>query len=274
MPKKKTDLNPREEGVSNSTCNISPLHVLSTLKMIGASPSKVASVKTKSDMCQHISRALGLNCLRDWKFKAFLGSGVYGSIFSVRSKSGAVRAAKIVSVNPAPEVRAQRKMADIGIAPKLYDSCKLSGNVWVIIMEKIDGTLQDLVGGAKGLSRRRLDSIFREVVILVEKMEEARVCHGDLSLDNVGYVTRPDGRLRLVLIDFGWSGHHVPMFDMTSLAQSLLFTKNEVNRNYLYDKTHQYLVKKHNFRIPGSTDGFDAFFKDMQKAYVTNVKRL
>ena len=267
---------PRTKESDRSVCNISPLQVVNTLKKMGAPKDKISSVRTRSNMCAHISKALGKKCLANWKFKSFLGSGTYGSIFSVTNSRGSVRAAKIVSVDPGPEVRAQRKLASIGVAPKLYDSCKLSKGVWVMIMEQVDGSVQDLVAGAgqKSLGKRKLNNIFGEIVRNVEAMEAANLCHGDLSLDNLGYVTRPDGSVRLMLIDFGWSGKHVPMFDMTSLAQSLLFTKNEVNRNYLYSKTHAYILKKHNFRIPESTERFDELFGDLQKTFAANLIRI
>ncbi|CAM9106737.1 unnamed protein product [Ectocarpus sp. 12 AP-2014] len=255
------------------TCNISPLQVVNTLKRMGAPTSKIASVRTRSDMCRNITQALDHKCLKTWKFKAFLGSGAHGSTFSIKNKSGVVRAAKIVGVDPRPEIRAQRKMASIGVAPKVYDSCKLARGVWVLTMEQVDGSVQDLVGGHKSLSKKKLSNLFQEIVKTVEAMEEAGVSHGDLSLDNIGYVTRPDGSFRVILIDFGWSGRLVPMFDMTSLAQSLLFTKNEVNREYLYGKTHAYILKKHGFMLPESTEGFDSLFRDFQKRFVANLRQ-
>lgn len=258
----------------DGVCNISPLQVTNTLKMMGAPSNKIASVKTRSDMCRNITQALGLKCLKNWKFKAFLGSGAHGSAFSIENKNGVVRAAKIVSVDPGPEVKAQKKMASIGVGPRVYDSCKLTKGVWVLVMEQVDGSVEDLVGGQKSLSKTKLRNLFQEIVKTVEAMEAANVSHGDLSLANIGYVARPDGTLRIVLIDFGWSGQHVPMFDMTSLAQALLFTKNEDNREYLYGKTHDYILKKYKFMLPESTDGFDVLFRDFQKKFVANPREL
>lgn len=250
------------------TCNISPLQVVSALKKMGAPSHRIASVKTRSDMCRNITQALDLNCLKNWKFKAFLGSGAHGSTFSIVNKNGTIRAAKIVSVDPCREVRAQRKMASIGVAPKVYDTCKLAKGVWVLTMEQVDGSVQDLVGGTKSLGKKKLRSLFQEIVKIVEAMEKANVSHGDLSLDNIGYIVRPDGSYRVMLIDFGWSGKHVPMFDMTSLAQALLFTKNEHNREYLYDKTHAYILAKYNFTLPESAYGFDELFREFQQKFV------
>lgn len=255
------------------TCNISPLQVLQALQVMGAPSRKISSVKTKSNMCHHITTALSRKCLKNWKFKAFLGSGTYGSAFSVTNANGVVRVAKIVHENPAPEVRAQKRLSSIGVAPKLYDWCKISHGVWVLIMEKVDGSLQDLVGGQKSLGKTKLSNIFKGIVKNVEIMEKNNVSHGDLSLDNIGYVSRPDGTIRILLIDFGWSAKHVPVFDMASLAQSLLFTRNEVNRDFLYDKTRSYIWKKHKMRIPESTAGFDRLFKDFQKDFVTNLRK-
>lgn len=260
------------ETDDGATCNISPLQVVNTLKTMGAPAHKIASVRTRSDMCRNITQALELNCLKNWTFKAFLGSGAHGSTFSIRNRKGTVRAAKIVSVDPGPEVRAQRKMASIGVAPKVYDYCKLAKGVWVLTMERIDGSVQDLVGGQSSLSRKKLSNLFQEIVKTVEAMEKANVSHGDLSLDNIGYMTRDDGSYRVLLIDFGWSGKHVPMFDMTSLAQALLFTKNENNRQYLYDKTRAYILAKYNFALPESAQGFDVLFKDFQKKFVADLR--
>lgn len=254
-------------------CNISPLQVVNTLKRTGASKRRIASIRTRSDMCRNITEALDLKCLKGWYFERFLGSGSHGSIFSVRNKKGVVRAAKIVTVDPGPEVRAQKKLASIGVAPRVFDSCKLSKGVWVMILEQVEGTLEDLVGGHKSIGKRKLHDIFREIVRNVEAMEAANVSHGDLALDNIGYVTRTDGSLRVMLIDFGWSGRHVPMFDMTSLAQSLLFTKNEANRDFLYDKTRAYISNKYGLDIPDSTDGFDELFRGFQKRFVSTLRR-
>lgn len=269
MPKKGA---PWYETGDGDTCNISPLQVVNTMIRMEASTRKIFSVRTRSDMCRNITQTLDLKCLKNWKFSAFLGSGSHGSTFSIKNKSGAVRAAKIVSVDPGPETRAQKRLASIGVAPKVYDSCKLSKGVWVLIMEQVEGSVQDLVGGQKSLSKSRLNNLFREIVRNVEAMETANVSHGDLSLDNMGYVTLPDGGIRVMLIDFGWSGKHVPMFDMASLAQALLFTKNEVNRDYLYDKTHSYIEKKYGFTLPDSTHGFDALFRKFQKKFVKELR--
>ncbi|CAM9555032.1 unnamed protein product [Ectocarpus sp. 8 AP-2014] len=261
------------ETGDGETCNISPLQVVNTLKRMGAPSHRIAGVKTRSDMCRNITQALDLNCLKNWKFKAFLGSGAHGSTFSIVNKSGIVRAAKIVGVDPCREVRAQRKMASIGVAPKVYDTCKLAKGVWVLTMEQVNGSVQDLVGGHKSLGKKKLKSLFQGIVKTVEAMEKANVSHGDLSLDNIGYVVRADGSYGVMLIDFGWSGEHVPMFDMTSLAQALLFTKNEHNREYLYDKTHAYIKAKYNFTLPESAHGFDVLFRDFQQTFVTKHRQ-
>lgn len=262
-----------KDGGDREPCNISPLQVVNTLKRTDASKSRIASIRTRSDMCRNITQALDLKCLKGWHFKRFLGSGSHGSIFSVRNRKVVVRAAKIVTVDPGPELRAQKKMASIGVGPRVYDSCKISKGTWVMILEQVEGTLEDLVGGHKNIGKRRLADIFREIVLNVEAMEAANVSHGDLSLDNIGYVTRTDGSLRVMLIDFGWSGRHVPMFDMTSLAQSLLFTKNEANRDFLYEKTRAYISNKYDFDIPDSTDGFDDLFRRFQQRFVSKLRK-
>jgi len=188
-----------------STCNISPINVINTLKKLGATKSRIKAVRSRSDTCN-------------------------GVIFSVINKNGSMRAAKIVTVNPKSEVKFQKKLAKDGLAPKVFHSCKMSDNMWVIIMEKIDGSLGDLVGGHRSLSSKMLSRVY----------------------ENVGYIVLPEGGVRLILIDFGWTGPYVPMFDAVSLSQALLFTRNKVNRDFLVGKMMKYIENRYDFKLPGS----------------------
>lgn len=254
-------------------CNISPIHVVNTLKKMGAPKSKIKSIRARSDTCEAISGALGMKCLKNWKFSSFLGSGTHGVIFTVINKSGTVRAAKIVTSNPKSEVKVQKKLAKIGIAPKVYHTCKLSDKLWVVIMEKVDGSLGDLVGGHRGLSTRVLTKISDEIIRNIEIMEDKNISHGDLSLENVGYIILPDGDIKLITIDFGWSGSYVPMFDMVSLTQALLFTKNKVNRDFLYKKMTKYIEEKYHYKMPGSALAVDTLFRDFQNRYIQEMRK-
>ena len=256
-----------------STCNISPIHVVNTLKKLGAPKSRIKSVRSRSDTCNFISDALAMKCLKNWKFSSYLGSGTHGVIFSVVNKGGTTRAAKIVTMDPKSEIKTQKKLAKIGIAPKVYHSCKLSDDMWVIVMEKIDGSLGDLVGGHRSLSAKMLSRVYEELVRNIEVMERKNLSHGDLSLENVGYVILPDGGVRLMLIDFGWSGKYVPMFDMVSLTQALLFTKNKTNRDFLYKKMAKYIEDKYHYKLPGSALAVDTLFRDFQNRYIQEMRR-
>ncbi len=255
------------------TCNISPIQVVNTLKKLGASKSRIKAVRSRSDTCRVISDALSVRCLKNWRFSAFIGSGSNGVIFAVVSKSGTTRAAKIVTADPAAEVRIQRRLAKIGLAPRVSHACRISDGLWVVVMEKVDGTLGDLVGGHRSLSARMLSKVFEEIVRVVEVMEDKNVSHGDLSLENVGYVALPDGDLRLVLIDFGWSGPYVPMFDVVSLSQALLFTRNKTNRDFLIGRLAKYVEGRFHYKLPGSAVSVDTLFRDFQQRYVQELSR-
>lgn len=254
-------------------CNISPIQVVNTLKKLGATKSRIKGVRSRSDTCQFISDALAMKCLKNWKFSSYLGSGTHGVIFSVVNKSGTIRAAKIVTQNPKSEVKVQKKLAKIGLAPKVFHSCKISDDMWVVIMEKVDGSLGDLVGGHRSLSSKMLSKIYDELIRNIELMEKKNISHGDLSLENVGYVVLPDGDIRVILIDFGWSGKYVPMFDMVSLTQALLFTRNKVNRDFLIGKMTKYIEKKYDYKLPGSAISIDTLFRDFQNRYIQEMRR-
>ena len=256
-----------------STCNISPIHVVNTLRKLGAPKSVIKSVRSRSDTCQAISDVLGMKCLKNWKFSSYLGSGTHGVIFSIENRSGSTRAAKIVTMDPRSEVKVQKRLAKLGLAPKVIHSCKLSDDMWVVIMEKVDGSLGDLLGGHRSLSVRMLNRVYDELVRNIELMESRNISHGDLSLDNVGFVTLPDGDIRLILIDFGWSGSYVPMFDMVSLSQALLFTKNKTNRDFLYKKMAKYIKDKYHYNLPGSAVAVDTLFRDFQSRYIQEMRR-
>jgi tRNA A-37 threonylcarbamoyl transferase component Bud32 len=255
-------------------CNISPLHVINTLKQMGAPKSKINSVRSRADTCESISSVLNIKCLKSWRFASYLGSGNNGIIFSIEhKKNGAVRAAKIVTVDPKSEVKIQKKAHKKGIAPKVFHSCKLSKDLWVVIMEKIDGSLGDLVGGHRSLSKVMLTKIYKEIVRNIIRMEKSNITHGDLSLENMGYVIQPDGDIKIIVIDFGWSSTYVPMFDMISLTQALLFTRNKVNRDFLYTRFISFINEKYDFKLPATIVGVDSLFKDFQKKFIRDFRR-
>ena len=248
--------------------NISPLHVVNTLKKMGASKERIRAVRSRGNACDSISKALNLKCLKKWKFSSYLGSGNNGIIFSVVNNSGTTRAAKIVTVDPKSEVKVQKKLAKVGIAPKVYHTCKLADRLWVVIMEKIDGSLGDLVGGHRSLSTKSLKRIYDEIIRNIEAMEKQNISHGDLSLENLGYIILPDGEIRVIVIDFGWSSFYVPMFDMVSLTQALLFTRNKKNRDYLYNNMSKYIKDVYDYKLPGSVVAIDVLFRDFQDKFI------
>ena len=140
-------------------------------------------------------------------------------------------------------------------------------------MEKIDGSLGDLVGGHRSLSKAMLTKIYKEIVRNIIRMEKSNITHGDLSLENMGYVIQPDGDIKIIVIDFGWSSTYVPMFDMISLTQALLFTRNKVNRDFLYTRFISFINEKYDFKLPPTTVGVDSLFTDFQKKFIRDFRR-
>jgi tRNA A-37 threonylcarbamoyl transferase component Bud32 len=119
------------------------------------------------------------------------------------------------------EIEYQNRAATAGLAlPVLSEvNRKLgSGDLSNIRMERVAGTLQFLLGTSHsqaGLVTRKAffsDSpteLGHALVRLFRKAFESGFFHGDVKLDNIGFVMKEDGRhFRPLFIDFGCAQFH------------------------------------------------------------------
>ena len=143
--------------------------------------------------------------------------GGFGSLFRGKKK-GVTYAIKRVSLNPNEydlskglftadmiqnEIKITKKMSDLGIGPKLYDTfvCKPDGEPYIFfVMEYFNQNALDVYlynGGfitpddTKTISR------------LVNRMHAAGVVHTDLHPGNILVNLSPNGKLRFAISDFG-----------------------------------------------------------------------
>lgn len=235
-------------------CEISPRLALNLLKELGSSPLHIEGLmNSSSDICQYLADALNVKCLKGWKFNSLLGKGVHGVVFSISKKGTRTeRAVKIVSRNPYSEIKTQKLIASKGGAPKIVETCKFAKDKWIIISEKVEGTVDALTENK--LSKVKLDRIYSEITRLIGVMEKCNMSHGDLRLENIGYVHRKDGKIVLKILDFGESKRYIPMFDISYFAIDLLWITNQKNRQYLFDKTTRYIQERHLIILPESTN--------------------
>lgn len=261
-----------ENSDESKACGISPVRVVNVLKTLGAPKSRIDSIKNTGDMCKNISGILSHRCLKGWTFHRFLGKGVHGAVFEIENSDGKQRAVKILSNNPKKEVRIQKKLAKIGVSPQVYSSCKLNESMYAIVMDRVDGNLEELVGSYKTLSKKMLKMIFKEIVRLIEVLRDSNVSHGDLSQANLGYIIDGDD-IHLTILDTGWSAKFVPMFDALSLTQSLIFTSNSINRDFLFEKLVKYIGSEYGFNVPVTTTGLDDLWGNISEKFVIDFKQ-
>ena len=90
--------------------------------------------------------------------------------------------------------------------PKLLNSPIITkdGKYLIIKMEKMDGTLKSFIQNKSVSKCNKLD-IIQEVSILVQKLHNLNICHGDLHIKNIMYKKLPNNKFIVRLIDFGKS---------------------------------------------------------------------
>jgi len=119
-----------------------------------------------------------------------------------------------------------------------FSKNKKNEPVCSILMERIDGTLKGLLA-SPNLSLESLKQITGELFVLIGKMKEHNLTHGDFHHDNIAYRWTSDSEgvlhYELMVIDFGWSKAGVAHteLDVMQLVRTLLyFQENKVSTEY------------------------------------------
>ncbi|KAI0291295.1 hypothetical protein BC826DRAFT_886738, partial [Russula brevipes] len=95
--------------------------------------------------------------------------------------------------------QAHRILADEGLAPKLYACQRVIGNLFMVVMERLNGTPM-----SAGIPERRLeDSVFDDIRRAVGHLQGHNLVHGDLRAVNI--MLEPNQKHAKV-IDFDWAG--------------------------------------------------------------------
>lgn len=144
------------------------------------------------------------------------------------------------------ELLITKEMSEIGVAPLIYDM-SLSDTEGIMIMDKYDGTLTDLLFFYQKDKSLPVDKILQSIEKLMDKMHQNGIVHRDLSTDNILYT-----KDNLVAIaDFGISFY--------STSETL----RDIDRNFLraireiYEKIRQGQMFEHPDDIPLDLTFFD-----------------
>lgn len=187
------------------------------------------------DVCANLLNEVGNPCLQGWTFEKKLGQGAFGAVFRVRR--GSERAAVKFMIpsdryftSVENEVQMQKLFASYGLGPQILCYTKVyvhSNELHVILMEPIDFTLFKLVCQHK-VSTRTIEKIGDAIESIMVKLNKLGFTHGDMHSKNLGFVRQPDGRMKMMFIDFGQSSTQTnnPVVD----AEQLLSELKEIQR--------------------------------------------
>lgn len=188
------------------------------------------SSRSIGGVCENLLQATRNPCLQGWEFVKKLGQGSFGAVFLV--KRGAERAAvKFMVHSPRfftsieQEVEMQRLFASYGLAPKIICYNKMyayNKDLHVVLMEPIDFTLFTLACHYK-MSDRTLTKVGDAIMASMMKLNKLGFTHGDMHSKNIGFVRQPDGKVKLMFIDFGQSSTMIndPVVDAEQLLSEL-----------------------------------------------------
>lgn len=190
-----------------------------------------------------------------YKLSKKLGSGAFGTTFSICKDKFNCSAIKIVELQDGreelkDEIILQRQFHDKGLAPAIIGKptfYKHKGKGYgVINMEKIDGVLDEIL--SKNLQPASLDNIAHGFLYLVHQLDIAKYAHRDAHPGNIGFTHKRDANgnttLELSLIDFGHSNISIgswPEMEILQFLRSLSIKEGSIgvttsNQKYLWDR--------------------------------------
>ncbi|KAI0291297.1 hypothetical protein BC826DRAFT_955794 [Russula brevipes] len=95
--------------------------------------------------------------------------------------------------------QAHRVLADEGLAPRLYACQRVIGNLFMVVMERLEGTPMSAGIPAKPLK----DSVFDDIRRAVGHLHRHNLVHGDLRAANI--LVEPN-QAHAKVVDFDWAG--------------------------------------------------------------------
>ncbi|CAN0502502.1 unnamed protein product, partial [Ectocarpus sp. 12 AP-2014] len=173
----------------------------------------VATVKNPNRLCETLTKMLACSCMRGWRVTKFLSAGAYGHVFRAVHTNG-ISAALKVQTGDAKRLRgelsAQRAFHKRGLAPKIirYCSFKPKTRLGMAAHERLNRAVQDKSVPFQTEDESPTGNLAAsEITKLMLAFRTHKLTHGDLHLNNIGYIYTDASKryMRLMPIDFGRS---------------------------------------------------------------------
>lgn len=130
-------------------------------------------------------------------------------------------------------------MSDAGIGAKVVDVC-ITPEYGIMIMEKLDGTLTDLLWEYQNDKELPIKSLMTQLEELVRRMHETGIVHRDLTPNNILY-KKVDGDLQLFIADYGQA---IDNNSRTMRTNDLKFLKGIKDVIGMINSDHQFADKE------------------------------
>lgn len=169
------------------------------------------------------------------KLTKVLGEGAFGYVFATEGERGEKNALKVIREGGGEDVKKEVKMGKIfekmGIAPKFiayrqeFVQEKSGRDIEVTLhfleMSRIDDVVENYL--KKKLTKCQIAEVVSQIFKVIEKLRINGYVHGDLHLENIGYVASNAGTIgKLQIIDYGRSAKiEAPQIDIIQLIRGI-----------------------------------------------------
>jgi hypothetical protein len=265
-------------------CDVSQLEARRLILRVGLGrdlvPGDLSTARKPNRLCDTLTKMLRSSCTKGWKVTKFVAAGGEGHIFRAVRNDGteAVMKVQIGSAKAIRhEVKTQKHFHSKGLAPKILAHCSFKpknrlglqehnrlnelvhdstvpfrtegsgpdGNlVHIVIMEEVADVIGNWLRRPK--SKEQLGQLTLEIIKLITSFRDHKLTHGDLHLDNIGYVYTDASKryMKLLPIDFGRSyvGKAHTSLEIGALMRIL-------RKVYQLKKDHRHPVPDYNRRV-------------------------
>jgi hypothetical protein len=133
-----------------------------------------------------------------------LGSGSFGNVYDVGDGKILKSIRGVSGQSFLNEAKLQKKLyqKEPGVCPDLFEyGIEKNTAIYIIVMEKFDGTVRDLLEKEPTACLEFL----KQIAVIFQRLEKYQFNHRDFKSDNAMYKIEADGKRRYALIDFGFS---------------------------------------------------------------------
>jgi tRNA A-37 threonylcarbamoyl transferase component Bud32 len=147
----------------------------------------------------------------------FAGAGINGCTFLVTSSCtpennnnhGTLKAVKFQLYHESiiQEIQLAQEFSKSGFGVPINQYCfaQFDNTFWVtiIVMDKVDGVLTEILRSKDELPPHIIQSICEQIISAINAMDQLNIHHCDLNSGNIGFIRTPDNQYQIKLIDFG-----------------------------------------------------------------------